>query len=259
MKYKQIIPCLDIHDGRVVKGVRFEELRDAGDPIAQAQTYEMWGADALCLLDITATLENRAPFVQLVAHISKTIQIPILVGGGIRTEEDARALLEAGATQVSLSSSAVDNPKLLEALANQHGSGRIVVAVDAGYDEGGTPRVYTHGGKKATTLEVVAWCQEAAKLGAGEILLTSIEKDGTQSGFDIPLLRRVCEATALPVIASGGAGKVEHFVEAFRAGAQSVLAASLFHFRTLSIDGVKAACEKAGFEVRRKSVFAPRP
>jgi len=253
MKPRRIIPCLDINDGRVVKGIRFEDFRDAGDPIAQAQTYEMWGADALCLLDITATLENRAPFVQLVSQVSKKISIPIVVGGGIRNEEDARALLSAGASQVSLSSSAVDNPKLLEVLAKQHGSERIVLAVDAGYDEEGTARVVTHAGKKATALEVVAWCQEAARLGAGEILLTSIEKDGTQAGFDIPLLERVCQATALPVIASGGAGKVEHFVEAFRAGAQSALAASLFHFRTLSIDGVKAACEKAGFKVQRKN------
>jgi imidazoleglycerol phosphate synthase cyclase subunit len=256
MKLKKIIPCLDINDGRVVKGIRFEELRDAGDPIAQAQTYEMWGADALCLLDITATLENRSPFVQLVAQISKTIQIPIVVGGGIRSEEDARALLEAGANQVSLASSAVDNPQLLESLAKQYGSQHVVVAVDAGYDSEGVARVHTHGGKKATALEVVAWCQEAQRRGAGEILLTSIDKDGTQTGFDIPLLQRVCQAVALPVIASGGAGKVEHFVEAFKAGAQSVLAASLFHFRTLSIDGVKAACEKAGFEVQRKPVFA---
>ena len=255
MKPRQIIPCLDINNGRVVKGIRFEELRDAGDPIAQAQTYEMWGADALCLLDITATVENRAPFFQLVAEVSKTIHIPIVVGGGIRSEEDAKALLGAGASQVSMSSSAVDNPKLLETLAKQHGSQRIMLAVDAGYDAQGVARVYTHGGKKETPLEVVAWCQEAARLGAGEILLTSIEKDGTQTGFDIPLLERVCKATPLPVIASGGAGKVEHFVEAFKAGAKSVLAASLFHFRTLSIDGVKAACEQAGFEMQRKAVF----
>jgi len=253
MKPRQVIPCLDINDGRVVKGIRFEGLQDAGDPIAQAQTYEMWGADALCMLDITATVENRAPFVHLVAQVSKTIQIPIVVGGGIRNEDDVCALLEAGASQVSLGSSAVDNPQLLEALAKKHGSGRIMVAVDAGYDAEGVARVHTHGGKKATALEVVAWCKEVEKLGVGEILLTSIDKDGTQLGFDIPLLARVCKATTLPVIASGGAGKVEHFVEAFKAGAQSVLAASLFHFRTLSIEGVKEACEKAGFPMQKKS------
>ncbi|MCL2179240.1 MAG: imidazole glycerol phosphate synthase cyclase subunit [Proteobacteria bacterium] len=256
MKLRQVIPCLDINNGRVVKGIRFEDLRDAGDPIAQAQTYEMWGADALAMLDITATVENRAPFVHLVAQVSKTIQIPIVVGGGIRNEEDVRALLDAGASQVSLGSSAVNTPKLLESLAKKHGSECIMVAVDAGYDAEGVARVHTHGGKKATPLEVVEWCKEVEKLGVGEILLTSIDKDGTQLGFDIPLLERVCKSTSLPVIASGGAGKVEHFVEAFKAGAQSVLAASLFHFRTLSIEGVKAACEQAGFAMQQKT---PKP
>ena len=258
MLAKRIIPCLDVKDGRVVKGVNFVDLVDAGDPVAQAQVYDREGADELVFLDITATHEARDIMIDMVRQVADTVFIPFTVGGGIRTVEDMRALLLAGADKVSINSAAVRNPALIEEGAQRFGSQCIVVAMDArkrqGDDE--TTRgpgwdIYVSGGRINTELDAVAWAKEAERRGAGEILLTSMDGDGTQEGYDVSLTRAISDAVHIPVIASGGAGHPDHFAAALTdGGAAAALAASLFHFRKLSIMEVKEHLQQVDIPIR---------
>jgi cyclase len=255
----RIIPCLDVQNGRVVKGVNFVSLRDAGDPVEQARLYDAAGADELCFLDIAASHENRDTIVDVVARTAASVFLPLTVGGGIRSLDDIRRLLLAGADKCSINSAAVDRPALVEEAARKFGSQCVVVAVDVRArpaEEGGGWVVVTHGGRRPTGLDAVAWCRQIEAAGAGEILLTSMDRDGTGAGFDLDLLRTVCDAVRLPVIASGGVGRVEHFVEGAIAGATGLLAASVFHFGQLSIDDVKLALDRAGQPVRLRAVAA---
>lgn len=245
----RVIPCLDVKDGRVVKGVNFLSLRDAGDPVEQAAVYDAAGADELCFLDITASHEQRDTIVDIVARTAAAVFLPFTVGGGIRAVSDMRRLLLAGADKCSLNSAAVQRPDLVNEAAEKFGSQCVVVAVDAKRAGDGW-EVFTHGGRQGTGRDVVAWCQDVAARGAGEILLTSMDRDGTGAGFDTGLLRAVCAATRLPVIASGGVGTLAHFVDGARAGATGLLAASVFHFGTFSVADVKAALSAAGLPVR---------
>jgi cyclase len=247
---KRIIPCLDVKDGRVVKGVNFLELRDAGDPVEQAQVYDREGADELVFLDITASHERRDIVIDMVRRVADTVFIPFTVGGGIRTPEDMRALLLAGADKVSINSPAVRTPELITAGAARFGSQCVVVAIDGKW-LGDRWEVFINGGRVPTGLEVVAWAREAERLGAGEILLTSMDTDGTRGGYDIRMLAAVSQAVSIPVIASGGAGSLAHFYDALTAGgADAALAASLFHYRELSVGQVKAYLAKRGVPVR---------
>jgi cyclase len=257
---RRIIPCLDVKDGRVVKGVRFVDLRDAGDPVEAALAYDAQGADELVFLDITASHEDRAIMLDVVRRTAEVLYIPFTVGGGLRTVQDVRALLRAGAEKVSFNTAALARPAVLREAAEQFGSQCIVVAIDARRREprdgetGGPPRwsVYTHGGRRATGRDAVEWAQEAVAAGAGEILLTSMDRDGTKDGYDVALTRAVADAVGVPVIASGGAGTLEHFREAFVEGdASGALAASLFHFGTYTIAEVKDYLAAHGVEVRR--------
>ena len=254
MLAKRIIPCLDVKDGRVVKGVRFVDLRDAGDPVEAALAYDAQGADELVFLDITASHENRKIMLEVVARTAVGIYMPLTVGGGIRSIEDVRALLRAGADKVSLNTAALERPALIREAAERFGSQCIVVAIDARRDPGETPPrwgVHTHGGRRAVGRDAVAWAREAVGLGAGEILLTSMDRDGTKDGYDLELTRAVSEAVEVPVIASGGAGTLEHFYEALSDGAaDAVLAASLFHFGTYTIAETKRYLQDRGVEVR---------
>jgi cyclase len=254
MLAKRIIPCLDVKDGRVVKGVRFVDLRDAGDPVEAALAYDAQGADELVFLDITASHENRQIMLDVVARTAVGVYMPLTVGGGIRTIEDVRALLRAGADKISLNTAALQRPVLIREAAERFGSQCIVVAIDARRGAGVTaPRwgVYTHGGRRPTGRDAVAWAQEAVALGAGEILLTSMDRDGTKDGYDLELTRAVSEAVSVPVIASGGAGSLEHFHEAFVEGAaDAALAASLFHFGIYTIAETKRYLQERGVEVR---------
>ena len=230
MLKKRIIPCLDIKDGATVKGINFEDLKNAGDPVELAKKYEMEGADELVFLDITATIENRKTFVDLVKEIAKELSIPFTVGGGISSVEDVRKLLEAGADKISVNSSAVKNPTLISDLAKEFGSQCVVVAIDT-RQVSDKDLVHIKGGREATGLSTVEWAQEAARLGAGEILLTSMDGDGTKNGFDLRITKLVSENISIPVIASGGAGAVDHFVKVFNeTKATGGLAASIFHF-----------------------------
>ncbi|MFN2448701.1 MAG: imidazole glycerol phosphate synthase subunit HisF [Candidatus Baltobacteraceae bacterium] len=249
---RRIIPCLDIKDGRVVKGVRFVQLRDAGDPVELARAYEASGADELVFLDITATLEARAATREVVRAVAAELTMPFSVGGGVNSLQDVRALLRAGCDKVSLNSAAVRSPQLLSQAAAEFGSQCIVLAIDArkNADAGGW-EVLIDGGRTGTGLAVLTWAQQAAALGAGEILLTSMDRDGTKSGFDIALTRAVRDAVVLPVIASGGAGSIEDFAAVFeQADADAALAASLFHFGELTIPDLKEALLKRGIAVR---------
>jgi cyclase len=250
----RVIPCLDVKDGRVVKGVQFVSLRDAGDPVEQARAYDAAGADELMFLDITASHENRGIILDVVARTAEVCFMPLSVGGGIRTVEDARRLLLAGADKVSINTAAVESRDLIAACADAFGSQATVVAIDAKrvpQSEGGGWRVFTYGGRKDTGLDVVAYAAEAVERGAGEILLTSMDRDGAKTGYDVELLRRVTAAVGVPVIASGGAGNAGHMVEAVKAGgADAVLAASIFHFGDVSIGEAKAAMAAAGLPVR---------
>jgi cyclase len=257
MLAKRIIPCLDIKDGRVVKGVNFLQLRDAGDPVAQAQVYDREGADELVFLDITASHERRNIVIDMVRRVADSVFIPFTVGGGIRTVDDMRGLLLAGADKVSINSPAVRTPELISAGAARFGSQCIVVAIDGRRRTGaGNWEVYIDGGRVPTGLDVVEWAQRAAELGAGEILLTSMDTDGTRAGYDVPLLAAVTEAVNIPVIASGGAGSLEHFYEAFAGGhADAALAASLFHYRELSVGQVKHYLAGRGVPVRLTEVM----
>jgi len=252
MLAKRIIPCLDIHAGRVVKGVRFVNLRDAGDPVEHARIYEDEGADELVFLDITASYEDRAILLDVVQRVAEVLSIPFTVGGGIRSVEDFRALLRAGADKVSINTAAVRQPDLITEAARRFGAQCVVVAIDAKRVGPDRWEVYIHGGRTPTGLDAVEWAREAERRGAGEILLTSIDADGTQAGYDLALTRAVAEAVGIPVIASGGAGALEHFYEVFTAGkADAALAASVFHFRQLRIAEVKAYLAERGIPVRR--------
>ena len=246
----RVIPCLDVKDGRVVKGVNFVALRDAGDPVEQAALYDAAGADELCFLDITASHENRDTILDVVSRTAARVFLPLTVGGGIRTVADMRALLLAGADKCSMNSAAVARPALVAEAARKFGSQCVVVAVDAKRVAPAAWHVFTHGGRQDTGTDAVAWCRQAAELGAGEILLTSMDRDGTGEGFDLELLRAVCASVRVPVIASGGVGTLAHFVEGARAGATGLLAASVFHFGTFTVAGVKAAMAAAGLPVR---------
>ncbi len=241
MLSRRIIPCLDVNAGRVVKGVRFKELRDAGDPVQCARAYDAQGADELVFLDITASSDGRQIMHEVVAATAEQCFMPLTVGGGLRTVGDIEAMLKSGADKVSLNTAAINNPALIGAASDRFGAQCIVLAIDAKREpDGKSWRVYTHGGRNPTGLDAVAWARQAVELGAGEILLTSMDADGTQAGYDCALTRAVSDAVGVPVIASGGAGQLEHFAEVLEAGhASAVLAASLFHFGTLTIPQVK--------------------
>jgi cyclase len=246
----RVIPCLDVKDGRVVKGVNFVSLRDAGDPVEQAALYDTAGADELCFLDITASHENRDTILDVVSRTASRVFLPLTVGGGIRSTEDMRRLLLAGTDKCSINSAAVARPALVHEAAEKFGSQCVVVAVDAKQSAADRWEVFTHGGRRPTGIDAVDWCREVAEFGAGEILLTSMDRDGTGRGFDLDLLRAVCAAVRLPVIASGGVGTLQHFVEGAMTGATGLLAASVFHFGSFSIAQVKAALHAAGLPVR---------
>ncbi|HIZ21014.1 MAG TPA: imidazole glycerol phosphate synthase subunit HisF [Firmicutes bacterium] len=252
MYAKRIIPCLDIKDGRVVKGVNFLGLRDAGDPVEVARRYSDEGADEVVFLDITATHEGRSTVVDLAARVAEQLAIPFTVGGGIRTTEDFRAVLLQGADKVSINSAAIDRPELISQAAERFGSQCVVVAIDARRREDGSGwDVYKHGGRLNTGLDVLAWAAEAERRGAGEILLTSMDCDGTKAGYDLALTAAVSSRAGIPVIASGGAGTMRHFAEAFTKGkADAVLAASLFHYREVEIPALKAYLASCGIPVR---------
>jgi cyclase len=252
MLAKRIIPCLDVDRGRVVKGTKFLNLRDAGDPVECAKEYDRQGADELVFLDITASSDNRATMIDVVERTANECFMPLTVGGGIRTTDDIRAMLKAGADKTSLNTAAVQNPDVIRAGAERFGCQCIVVAIDAKRRaDGGGWEVFTHGGRKRTGLDAVDWARKVESLGAGEILLTSMDADGTKAGYDIALNRAVSEAVSIPVIASGGAGKLEHMVDVLTAGkADAVLAASIFHFGEYKVADVKAFLKSKGVCVR---------
>ncbi|MFZ8785923.1 imidazole glycerol phosphate synthase subunit HisF [Thermocrinis sp.] len=250
MLAKRIIPCLDVDKGRVVKGVKFQNLRDAGDPVEVAKSYEEQSADELVFLDITASAEERKIMIEVVQRVAETIFIPFTVGGGVSSLEDIRRLLSAGADKVSINTAAVKNPQLIYESAKRFGSQCIVVAIDAKRSERGW-EVYIHGGRTPTGLDAVEWAKRVESLGAGEILLTSMDADGTKKGYDIELCRAVASAVSIPVIASGGAGTMEHFYEVFtKTNVDAALAASLFHFKEVSIPELKAYLKNKGVHVR---------
>lgn len=247
----RIIPCLDVRDGRVVKGVNFVNLVDAGDPVEQAKAYENQGADELVFLDITASSDNRAIMRDVVERTAGECFMPLTVGGGLRTLEDIRLMLNAGADKVSLNTSAITNPDLVSEASAKFGNQCIVVAIDVKREGEGRWNVYTHGGRNRTELDAVEWAKEVERRGAGEILLTSMDCDGTKDGYDIALTRAVSDAVKIPVIASGGAGNLKHMVDAVKlGGASAVLAASIFHFGTYTIEQAKCEMRAAGLPVR---------
>lgn len=252
MHTKRIIPCLDVRGGRVVKGVNFINIRDAGDPVEIASFYDKAGADELTFLDITASSDARNIMIDVVSRVAEQVFIPFTVGGGIRTTDDFREILKAGADKVSVNSAALKRPELISEAADRFGSQCVVAAIDAKKREDGSGwDVYLNGGRINTGRDAVEWAAEAAKLGAGEILLTSMDCDGTKNGYDIELTRSISEVVKIPVIASGGAGTMEHFYEALTVGkADAVLAASLFHFREMEIRDLKAFLKEKGIEVR---------
>jgi cyclase len=254
MLSRRIIPCLDVTNGRVVKGVKFLELRDAGDPVECAKAYDAQGADELVFLDITASSDGRKIMHDVVAATAEQCFMPLTVGGGLRNVDDIEAMLKAGADKVSLNTAAIKNPPLIRAASERFGAQCIVLAIDAKRDPGPEPhwRVYTHGGRHPTELDAVAWAVRGVELGAGEILLTSMDRDGTQAGYDLELTRRVSDAVSVPVIASGGAGTLDHFADVLDQGhASAVLAASLFHFGTFTVPQVKDFLARRGVPVRR--------
>ena len=251
MLKRRVIPCLDVKDGRVVKGVNFVDLRDAGDPVESAVAYDKAGADELCFLDITASHENRGIIFDVVRRTAEACFMPLTVGGGVRTTEDIRKLLLAGADKVSIMTAAVHNRDFVREAAEKFGSQCIVVAIDAKMVSPGKWEIFTHGGRKPTGLDAVDYAREVVALGAGEILLTSMDRDGAKSGYDLALLRAVTSAVSVPVIASGGAGTVDHLVSAvLEGGADAVLAASIFHFGEISVQEAKRGLAAAGVPVR---------
>ncbi len=252
MHTKRIIPCLDVKNGRVVKGINFVNLKDAGDPVSVGAAYDKAGADELVFLDITASSDARNIVVDMVRRVAETVFIPFTVGGGIRTVEDFRAILREGADKISINSAAIDNPALISDAADKFGSQCVVVAIDARRREDGTGwNIYKHGGRVDTGLDAVEWAIKADRLGAGEILLTSMDCDGTKAGYDIELIRIISENVSVPVIASGGAGTKEHFYEALTEGkSDAALAASLFHYKELEIMDLKAYLSDRGLSVR---------
>ena len=246
----RVIPCLDVRDGRVVKGVNFVDLRDAGDPVEQAQAYDAAGADELCFLDISASHEGRGTLLEVVRRTAEVCFMPLTVGGGVRSAEDARALLLAGADKVAVNSAAVARPEVVSEIAQRFGSQCVVASVDARKTASGW-EIFTHGGRKATGIDAVAHAIKLAELGAGELLVTSMDGDGTQAGYDLALTRTIADAVGIPVIASGGVGTLEHLVEGVTQGhASAVLAASIFHFGTYTIAEAHAALRNAGLPAR---------
>lgn len=249
---KKIIPCLDVKDGRVVKGIQFVELKDAGDPTELAAFYDQEGADELVILDISATVEGRETMLDVVKKTAASISIPLIVGGGIRTTENMQQLLDAGASKISINSAAISNPSLITEGAKLFGSNKIIVAIDVSWSEDDQDWfVYTHGGQQKSDWKAVDWAREVETLGAGEILLTSMDCDGKKEGYDIAITKRVKDAISIPVTASGGAGNVDHFLTAFtEANADAALAASIFHFKETSIQKVKDYVRERGVEVK---------
>jgi cyclase len=247
--FKRVIPCLDVDAGRVVKGVEFLDIRDAGDPVELASHYDREGADELVFLDITATHEKRETIAKLARHTADEVFVPFTIGGGIRSVADAQAVLDAGADKVSVNSAALERPELLEELADVFGAQCVVLAIDAKAREGSWD-AYLAGGRTSTGRDVVGWVREAVERGAGEILLTSMDRDGTSDGYDLELTRAVSEAVGVPVIASGGAGELEHLAEALRAGADAVLCASIFHYGRFTVAEAKAHLAASGIPVR---------
>lgn len=251
MLSKRIIACLDVRDGKVVKGVNFEGLRDAGDPAALARRYNTEGIDEVVILDVTATIEDRQARAHTIAAVANEIFLPLTVGGGIRNEEDAAAAIEAGADKVSLNTAALDDPQLITTLAKKYGSQAVIVAIDAKHD-GNSFAVYARSGRALTNRRAIEWAKQATGMGAGEILLTSIDRDGTKAGFDCELTAAVSDAVNIPVIASGGAGTFEHFAEVFTSGhADAALAASIFHFNEKSVSELKQFLANLGVPVRK--------
>ena len=249
---KRIIPCLDVNDGRVVKGVNFVQLRDAGDPVEIAKAYDAAGADELVFLDITASCEQRDTVVDMVRRVAANVFIPFTVGGGIRTVDDFKKLLREGADKISVNSAAIDRPELISEAADKFGSQCVVVAIDAKRREDGGWNIYKHGGRLDTGIDAIEWAKKVEALGAGEILLTSMDCDGTKAGYDLALTRAIADAVSIPVIASGGAGTLEHFYDALtEGGADAALAASLFHYKELEICQVKDYLADRGISVRR--------
>lgn len=250
---KRIIPCLDVDNGRVVKGVRFLEIRDAGDPVEIARRYDEQGADEITFLDITASSDNRETMVHVVEAIAGQVFIPLTVGGGIRQVEDVRRMLNAGADKVAINTAAIDNPDLIKQAADHFGAQCIVIAIDAKCvdEKAGRWQLFTHGGRKETGIDAIEWAVKMAEYGAGEILLTSMDRDGTRDGFDLALTRQVCDAVPIPVIASGGVGNLDHLVDGILQGhADAVLAASIFHFGEFTVGQAKQHMANAGIEVR---------
>ena len=248
----RLIPCLDVKNGRVVKGVNFLDLKDAGDPVEQAKFYDDSGADELCFLDITASHENRGTILGVVERTAEQCFIPLTVGGGIRTLEDIRRLLKAGADKISINTAAVKNPKLVESAAKKFGSQCVVVALDARRTNK-SYEIFTHGGRTQTGIDALDWAKRMESLGAGELLLTSMDRDGTQKGFDLELTQMIADAVKIPLIASGGVGKLQHLVDGVKVGhASAVLAASIFHFGTYSIEEAKSYMKAKGIAVRLK-------
>ncbi|WP_282005366.1 imidazole glycerol phosphate synthase subunit HisF [Propioniciclava sinopodophylli] len=248
----RVIPCLDVHDGRVVKGVNFLNLRDAGDPVELARLYGEQGADELTFLDISASSQGRETTYEMVTRTAETVFIPLTVGGGVRGVDDVDRLLRAGADKVGINTGAITRPEAIDEIAGRFGNQVVVLSLDA-RREAGQPSgfgVTTHGGRQSAGLDAIAWCREAVGRGAGEILLNSMDRDGTTDGFDLEMIEAVRSVVDVPVIASGGAGTVEHFVDACRAGADAVLAASVFHYGTLTVAQIKEGLAGAGFEVR---------